>query len=152
MLFNYIKIAFRNLFRHKAFSLINISGLAIGMACSIFILLWVRDELSFDSQHAKADRIYRLTCNAGDFKAAVNSAGMAAGLKSQMPDIIDITRITKPESHLLEFGLHKFQEKQLLHADSNFLSVFSFPLIKGDRIKALADPGGILMTEDMARK
>ena len=70
MIFNYLKIAFRNLARHKAFSLINISGLAIGMACSIFILLWVRDELSYDQFHMHANRMYRLTCNAGDFKAA----------------------------------------------------------------------------------
>ena len=73
MLRNYFKIAFRNIVRHKAFAVINISGLAIGMACSIFILLWVRDELSYDDFHKDVDHIYRITCNAGDFKAAVNA-------------------------------------------------------------------------------
>ena len=73
--------------RHKAYSFINISGLAIGMACSILILLWVQNELSYDRFHKNADQVYRITCNAGDFKAAVNPAGMPAGLKAQMPVI-----------------------------------------------------------------
>jgi putative ABC transport system permease protein len=93
MLFNYLKIAFRNLLKHKAFSFINIAGLAIGMTCSIFILLWVREERSYDQFHAKADRIFRLTVNVGDFKAAVTPAGMAEGLKSGIPAIKNITRI-----------------------------------------------------------
>ncbi|HEY4935845.1 MAG TPA: ABC transporter permease [Puia sp.] len=152
MLFNYIKIAFRNLLRHKAFSFINIAGLAIGMTCSIFILLWVRDELSYDQFHEQANQIYRLTCNAGEFKAAVSPAGMAAGLKSEMPVIKNITRISKLQGTLFEVGNQKFQEKRLIYADSNFLQMFSFPLLKGDPKTALQNPDAILITADMARK
>jgi putative ABC transport system permease protein len=152
MLFNYIKIAFRNLLRHKAFSFINIAGLAIGMTCSIFILLWVRDELSYDQFHEHADQIYRLTADAGEFKAAVSPAGMAAGLKSEMPVIKNITRISKPQSVLFEVGNQKFQEKRMIYADSNFLDIFSFPLIHGDPKTALQNPDAILITEAIARK
>jgi putative ABC transport system permease protein len=152
MLFNYLKIAFRNLLRHKAFSLINITGLAIGMTCSIFILLWVRDELSYDKFHKNADQIYRLTCNAGDFKAAVSPAGMAEGLRSGMPAIKNITRISKAQNTLFQFGDYKFQEKRLIYADSNFLEMFDFPLLQGDPKTALQNPDGILITADMARK
>src|SRR5450631_2121500 len=152
MLINYLKIAFRNLARHKAFSFINIAGLAIGMTCSIFILLWVRDELSYDKFHNQADQIYRLTADASGFKAAVSPAGMAEGLKSQMPEIKNITRISKPQSTLFEIGNQKFEEKQLIYADSNFLEMFTFPLLKGVPKTALQNPGGILITADMARK
>ena len=152
MLLNYFKIAFRNLSRHKAFSLINIAGLAIGMACSIFILLWVRDELSYDQFHEKADRIYRLTCNAGEFKAAVSPAGFAYDLKSQLPEIKSLTRISKPQSALFSFGDHKFQEKNIIYADSNFFELFNFPMIRGNIKTALDKPDGILITTDMARK
>ncbi len=152
MLFNYLKTAIRNLVRHKAFSLINISGLAIGMACSIFILLWVRDELSYDQFHEKADRIYRMTCNAGDFKAAVSPAGFSADLKSRLPEIKNLTRISKPQSALFSSSDHKFQEKNIIYADSNVFELFNFPLVRGDVKTALDKPDGILITADMARK
>ena len=82
MLRNYIKIAFRNLLRHKAFSFINIFGLSIGMACSILILLWVHDELSYDKFHEGSDYIYRLTAELPqeNIKAAVSSAPIAPAI------------------------------------------------------------------------
>ena len=152
MLFNYLKIALRNLRKHKAFSVINVSGLAIGMTCSIFILLWVREELSFDRFNANADRLFRLTDNVGDFKAAVTPAGVAAGLKSQLPAIKNITRISKDHSAVFEVGALKFQEKRLIYADSNFLEMFNYPLLKGNKNTALQSPDGILITENVARK
>lgn len=152
MLKNYFKIAWRNLQRHKAYSLLNISGLAIGMACSILILLWVQNELSYDRFHANATEIYRLTDNAEDFKAAVTPAGMAAGLQSQMPEIKATVRISKPSNTLLETGNRKFEEKNVFYVDSNFLKVFSFQLLRGDRNKVLQNPNEILITEDMAKK
>ena len=79
MIKNYLKIAFRNIIRHKAFAAINIAGLAIGMACSIFILLWVQNERSYDRFNKNANEIYRIVAQAGDFKAAINPAPMVAG-------------------------------------------------------------------------
>jgi len=152
MLRNYLKIALRNLVRHKAYSILNISGLAIGMACSILILLWVQNESSYDRFHSNAAQLYRLTANAGDFKAAVSPAGMGAGLQAQMPEIRSSVRVTKPATELFETGDRKFEEGSVFYVDSNFLQVFSFALLRGDRMKALSRPDGILLTEDMAKK
>src|SRR6185503_8381946 len=109
---NYFKIALRNILRHKAYSILNISGLAIGMACSILILLWVQNELSYDRFNANADQLYRLTCSAGDFKAAVSPAGMAPGLQAEMPEIKATVRLSKPTTNLFEVGTRKFEEKR----------------------------------------
>ena len=152
MLKNYFKIAWRNIVRQKAYSLLNIAGLSIGMACSILILLWVQSELSYDRFHARADQLFRLTCNAGDFKTAVSSAGMARGLQAQLPQIKDGVRISKPFSFLFEVGEKKVEEKRVFYADSNFLEVFSFPLLAGNKATALKDPGAILITEETAVK
>jgi putative ABC transport system permease protein len=149
---NYLKIAFRNLIRHKAFSMINIAGLAIGMAASILILLWVQNELSYDRFHKNADQLYRITCNAGDFKAAVNPAGMPAGLQAQMPEIKSYVRLSHPSTNLLEVGDRKFVESRIFYADTNFLDIFSFPLVKGNPKTALQRIDGVLITEDMAKK
>ncbi|MEP7108290.1 MAG: ABC transporter permease [Ferruginibacter sp.] len=152
MIKNYFKIAFRNIIRHKAYSLINISGLAIGMACSILIFLWVQNELSYDRFHKNADLVYRIVCNAGDFKAAVNAAGMPAGLKAQMPVIKNTVRLSHVSTNLFEVGDRKFEEKRVFYVDSTFLEVFSFPLLKGSANTALQRVDGVLITEDMAKK
>jgi len=149
---NYLKVAWRNLVRHKAFSAINIAGLAIGMTCSIFIFLWVQHELSFDRFHANANNIYRLVCDAGEFKAAVNAAGMPGELKQKLPEIKNTTRITQQRTHVLETGNNKFEEQHLLYVDSTFLQVFTFPLAKGNVNTALFQPDAIILTEPLARK
>ena len=127
-------------------------GLAIGMGCSILILLWVQNELSYDRFHVNADQVYRITCNAGDFKAAVNPAGMPAGLKAQMPVIKNSVRLSTISTSLFEVGNRKFEEKRVFYADSTFLEVFTFPLVEGDAKTALQRIDGILITEDMAKK
>jgi len=152
MLKNYFKIAFRNIVRHKAYSAINIAGLAIGMASSILILLWVQNELSFDRFHKNAHEIYRLTASAGDFKAAVSPAGVPGELKQQLPVIKDFVRISHPSTILLENGNRKFEEKNTFYADTNFLQFFSFLLVKGNAATALQRPDAILITEEMAKK
>ena len=152
MIKNYFKIAFRNIVRHKAFSTINIAGLAIGMACSIFILLWVTNELSYDRFHKNAHEIYRITGKAGDFNAAVNCAGMPAELKAKMPAVKNYVRLSHPSTNVFETGTRKFEEKKVFYADSTFLQVFSFGLVKGNRETALMRPDAVLITEDMAKK
>jgi putative ABC transport system permease protein len=154
MLRNYIKIAFRNLLRHKAFSLINIGGLAIGMACSILILLWVQDELSFDRFHEHGERTYRLTASLSeiDVHAAVSSAPIAPALIDKMPEIEKIVRISGHRSDLIQVEDRMFEEKRILYADSNFLQFFTFPMLEGDVETALLHPEGIVLTEAMAKK
>lgn len=153
MLRNYFKIAFRNLLRHKAFSLINILGLAVGMGCSILILLWVQNEKSYDRFHAHADQIYRITVKAtDDFQAAVNPAGMPAELKARMPVIRNTVRLSHSVSSVFEVGDKKVEEKNGFYADTTFFQVFSFPLIMGDIRSVLSGPGNIVLSESMAKK
>ncbi|WP_290790293.1 ABC transporter permease [Flavihumibacter sp. UBA7668] len=152
MIRNYLKIAWRNLIKHKAFSGINIAGLAIGMASSILILLWVQNELSYDRFHSNADEIYRITAEASEFKAAVNPAGMPVGLKDELPAIKNYVRLSKPVKLLLKKDNQQFEEKRAFYADSSFLEVFSFPLVKGNKQTAMNQPNAILLTEAMASK
>ncbi len=151
MLTNYLVIACRNLLRHKAFSFINVFGLAIGMACSILILLWVQDELSYDRFHRRAGHLYRITCQASEAKAAVSPAALAGALKAQMPPVKNAVRLMNA-AHLLEVGNRKFEETRIFYVDASFLEMFSFPLREGDARTALQRPDGILITETMARK
>jgi predicted permease len=152
MIKNYFKIAFRNIIHHKAFATINIAGLAIGMACSIFIFLWVTNELSYDRFHKNANEIYRITADAGDFNAAVNCAGMPSELKAKIPAVKNFVRISHPSSTVFETSNRKFEEKQVFYADSTFLQVFSFTLLKGNRETALMRPDALVITEEMAKK
>ena len=152
MIKNYLKIAFRNITRHKAYSLINISGLAIGMACSILILLWVQNELSYDRFHKNANEIFRVTGSVADFKAAVNTAGMPAGLKAELPSVKNYVRLSHLTTTLLEAGENKFEERRTFYVDPTFMDMFSFPLIEGTRSSALARPDGIVLTQSMVKK
>lgn len=154
MLRNYLKIALRNLFRQKAFSFINISGLAIGMACSIMILLWVQHELSYDRFHRNADNLYRITASLADLDvhAGVTSTPLAQAIKAEIPEIRNTVRMSPPRGGLLQVGDRTFEEKRILYADSTFLEMFSFPLVAGNPETALYNPDGILITAEMAKK
>jgi putative ABC transport system permease protein len=149
----YFKLAYRNLIKDKLYSIMNISGLAIGLASSILILLWVQNEKSYDSFHKNAEQIYRITCDLGDSKSVGTPAGMPGALKTEMPAIKNTVRIVPAfPSVLLDFGGKKFEEKRVFYADPGFLDIFSFPLIKGDRITALTQIDAVLITEEMATK
>jgi ABC-type antimicrobial peptide transport system permease subunit len=152
MLRNYLKTALRNLWKNKGFSVINILGLTIGMASSLLILLWVRNELSYDRFNAHADRIYRITVEASGFKAAVNPLWMAPALQAAMPEIQSVMRVSRPSSVLFSAGTREFEESRVFYADSNFLQFFSYPLVAGDPKAALQRPDGVLLTSAMARK
>ena len=147
MLRNYFKIAFRNIVRHKAFATINIAGLAIGMACSIFILLWVQNELSYDKFHKNAATIYRLPGG-----GATNSGPMVPELKAKIPAIKNFVRFSQPAATVFARGTKTFEEKAVFYADSTLLQVFSFPLINGNAQTAMIRPDAVLITEDMAKK
>ena len=154
MIKNYFKIAWRNLKKNKGYAVINIGGLAIGMLCSILILLWVLNETSYDKFHKNSNSIYRLITNVDDldFKTAVTPAGMAEELQSEIPEIVSTVKLSKPMKGLFEVGMKKFEEQHVFYADANFLDMFTFPLLEGDPKTALANPDGILITEKTARK
>lgn len=152
MIRNYLKIAIRNIMRHKAFAMINIAGLAIGMTCSILILLWVRNEMSYDRFHANADKLYRVVCNIAQFKAAVTPYPVAQELQAKVPGVRRVIRIQPVNSIVFQSGDRRFEESEGMYVDSSFLQAFSFPLVKGDRNTALLKRDGILLTEKMAVK
>jgi len=147
MFTNYFKIAFRNIIRHKAFAAINIAGLAIGMACSIFILRWVQNELSYDRFHRNAAMIYRVS--AGGER---NSGPMVPELKAKIPAIKSYVRFSQPTSTVFSTDTKRFEEKAVFYADSTLLQVFSFPLVSGNAETALIRPDAVLITEDIAKK
>ena len=155
MLKNYFKIAIRNLLKNKAFSLINILGLSIGMAACIFILLWVQDELSFDTYHEKADRIYRLITrdqtDAADGSARVG-APWGPAMQQDYPEVADFVRFRYTGRSLVRYDDKTAFEEGGLFADSTIFNIFSFPLLKGNPETALTEPNSIVITEPLAKK
>ncbi|HTQ29527.1 MAG TPA: ABC transporter permease [Puia sp.] len=152
---NYLKIAFRNLWRHRVFSFINILGLTVGMTAFFLIFLYVRFELSYDAQHSKANRIYRIVCDIKTPTETINANGpsWAVGphIKNEFPEIETSVRIDNA-SLLVRKGDIKFQEENSLFADSDFFRVFDFKLLKGNPKTALEDPLSLVLTETTAKK
>jgi putative ABC transport system permease protein len=154
MIRNYIKIAFRNLFKDRFYSLLNILGLSIGITTSMLIMLFISDELSYDKFHKNADDIYRITTKGklGDeqvMNVAVTGAPVAETVKSYIPEVESVTRL-QPERLVFTHKEESLKEDKILLADSTFFDVFSFKLLEGDREKVLTDPYSIVMTEETA--
>src|SRR5688572_1410373 len=149
---NYLKLAFRNLSRQKAFSFINITGLACGLASSLIIFLWVLDEVSFDRFHQKVDRTYRLTAEASDLAVAITPAPVAPALRETFPEIEHITRLSMTRSTMMQAGEQKFEEKKVFYTEPSFFDVFDFKLLKGDAKTALIQANCVVITEEVARK
>src|SRR4249919_2279291 len=154
MIKNYLKVAFRNLIRNKAFTTINILGLAIGMASAILILLWVQNELSFDSFYKKTDRLY-VMYNRDKFDGVLHSWNttpkvMAPALKKDYPEVEDATRYSQV-TFLLTAGEKKFNLRGAF-TDSGFLKMFSLPLLKGNAEQTLNGTNNIVLTEKLAKK
>lgn len=156
MLKNYFKIALRNLVRYKTFSMINILGLAVGMACTILILLWVGDELSYDRFHEKSDRIYRLCSRIAMGNTIIDQTQtptlLPVILKNDYPEVEQTVRIGFPINVLGQYKEKSFMEHNMLPVDSTFFDVFSFKLIKGNKNTALTEPGTIVITEATAHR
>jgi putative ABC transport system permease protein len=156
MLKNYLKIALRNLLRHKGYSLINITGLAVGIACCLLILLYVQDELAYDRHHEKAEQIYRVVLDGRladkDFHFAVASAPLAVMLPKELPEVLASTRLQNRAGILVRHGEKRFTEDRIFYADSTMFGVFTMPLLLGNSQTALAQPNTIVLTAAMAAK
>ena len=155
MLKNYLTVAFRNLFRQKVYSFINISGLAIGIATCVLILSFVRFELSYDTYHEKADRIYRVVHDriASDgqvVSTAISQQPLVSALQAEFPEVVQAVRFVRGRT-VISHENKRFQEN-ILFGDASALEVFDFPLIKGDRHTALQAPYSVVLTEKAARK
>jgi hypothetical protein len=152
---NYVKTAWRNLNRQKGYSFLNIAGLAIGMACSFLILLWVGHETSFDRFHANADRIYRVIMeesheNGVDIHPWLPFP-LGQALRERFPEIIASTR-TASDNFMVRYMDKTHSELGFLFVDPSFFTLFSFPFTKGNPAKALDDPACIVITDRMAEK
>lgn len=158
MIKNYLKIAIRNLRKHRGYAFINIFGLALGMASCIAITLYVQDEVSYDQFFEEADRIYRVALDVSlqgeAMQTAYTSRPLAATLMADVPEVEQATRLwyDPSGSMVVRHEAQRFPEDRLFFADSNFFEVFSIPLIQGDPKTALRDPFTIVLTESTARK
>jgi putative ABC transport system permease protein len=157
MLKNYLKIAVRNLIKHKLFSVINISGLAIGITCSILIILFVNYESSYDAYHKKADRTYRLAVSAliGDTKIdqTYSSAITFTKLMEDFPEIetgVKFLKFNDPTPVYIDKKI--FYESKIYAVDSVFYDVFTIPFLKGNPKTVLAEPNSIVLSRKSALK
>lgn len=155
MLKNYFKIALRNLWKHKVFSLINIMGLTVGMSACLLISMYVNFELTYDAFHSRADRIYRLVTDvktpSETINAGITSWAYAPNIKQDFPEVEAYTRISGG-SFLVRKGDLKFQEQNTVFADSTLFKVFDFKLKQGNPASALKEPLSLVFTEKAARK
>ncbi len=157
MIKNYLKIALRNIKKYKAYSFINILGLAIGISCCLLILLFVQDELSYDRYHDKADRIYRLVDsfdvdNPRGRHYALSSAPFAPALKKEFPEVEDAVRLFSGRGRLVEYGEKKYYEYGLFFSDPSLFRIFTFSLIEGNPETALNAPHSLVISESTALK
>jgi putative ABC transport system permease protein len=152
---NYLKITFRNLRKYKGYSAINISGLAIGIACCLLILVYVRHQLSYDDFHANADRTVRVNMELGDRSVAVTPSMVGPTLNQISPNVEQWVRLYEPTRYnpaIISADQSKFQEEHFFYADSSFFDVFSFEFITGDPQTALEAPRSLVLPRSNAVK
>ena len=165
MLHHFFQIAWRNLKKRKLSGFINITGLSIGMACCLLIMLYVKNELSYDRYHTKADRIYRVTQAFRSVQKGENPgppspqelwvwgcAPLAPALQADFPEIEKIVRFMSPNSILLQHGDKRIQQDNLICMDSTAFDVFSWKMIYGNPHTALVAPYSIVLTRSVAEK
>jgi putative ABC transport system permease protein len=152
---NYLKSAWRNLLHNKIYALINILGLSLGLACVTMIMLYVKDELSFDRFHKNGNSIYRIFSEASGPDGNMRRMGITGGIQGplftqKIPEIREFVRVQGGYGNLKKGN--EIIQPVILKADSNFFSVFSFPLLSGNPKTALLQPNSIVITEDAAKK
>jgi putative ABC transport system permease protein len=153
---NYFITAIRNLLRNKIYSVINILGLSFGLACAMLIILYVKDEVSYDRFNEKKDQIYRITAQMLDeqrhevFKSGKTGMLHGPSFKQDIPEINEFVRVSKDE-HVIKVD-DKIFNQPVIFADDNFFSVFSFPLISGDPKKVLTNLNSMVVSDEIAKK
>ena len=148
MLRHLFKIAVRSLWKHRGYSAINVVGLAMGMAFTIMILLWVRFEVQFDRFHENADSLYLVAFKARDdsFFGDQTVGATAKHLREEYPEVTHATRVTTISWRRLHYGENRFVSGGR-YVDPDFLRMFSIPLLRGNPETALSDPHSIVLTE-----
>lgn len=156
MLRNFLKITFRNLYKNPFFTVINIAGLAVGMTCVLFIIFFVKDELSFDRHSSQSESIYRMYVDARfmgkEFITAMTGGPIGPGYKNEFPEILDYVRIMDDGLSFIEYEKISYKEPRVFFADSNFFKFFSLPLVRGNVVDVLNSPDEIAISEKIALK
>ncbi|MDH4272745.1 MAG: ABC transporter permease, partial [Candidatus Aminicenantes bacterium] len=156
LLKNSLKITYRNFKRQKLYTVINLAGLAVGMACFILIMTYVHFETGYDSFHEHAGRIYRLTMagtlSRQDFNLATSNGAIAPDLMRELPEIESVVRLRQRYRTPVEYGDKLFFEQGILWADATAFDVFSYRLLKGDPGTALAAPFSAVLTRETAER
>jgi ABC-type antimicrobial peptide transport system permease subunit len=153
MVKHYYKIALRNILRQKGFSFINIAGLTIGMACFIFIMIWIQHELSYDQFHEKKDQLFRILYKMpnGRYSSAVSYA-MPPVLKDKYPEVTDMARVWPWHRSLVKYKEKRFEENRIYLTDPGFFEMFTFQLVHGNLENALPNKNSIVLTQKTAHR
>lgn len=156
---NYLTVAFRNILKHKFFSLINIAGLVIGMSCCLLLFVYVQDELSYDTFHKDYQQIYRIALHGriGGQEMTTSNSSLPVGpaMKAEIPGVEEFLRLkfaTVGAGYAIRYEDKVFTEEKVILADSNFFTFFNFPLIQGDPKSVLNEPNTMVVTEQFAQK
>src|SRR5579871_353662 len=147
---NYFKTAFRNFARNKVYSCINVAGLSLGLACAMLIMLYVKDEVSFDRFHRNVNNIYRIVSKSSEHNMVMTGPLQGPRFSQNVPGIRSFVRIRNGAEDIKKGNY--VQSQDLVFVDSNFFSVFTFPLLSGDAKTCLTEPHSIVLTEDIARR
>src|SRR4030042_5126340 len=153
---SFLRLTFRNILKHKGFALINITGLATGLAASLLIILWIQDELSYEKFNNNAENIYRVEEDqfySGErYHVTVTPHPSGPVWKEKIPEIVEQTRINRLPRILFRQGETVFFESSVVAADSGLFKVFTFPILLGDPETVLSAPHSIVLTEKLAKK
>ncbi|MCD4731481.1 MAG: ABC transporter permease, partial [Bacteroidales bacterium] len=156
MLKNQVKYSFRAFKRQKSYVIINVLGLAIGLACSLIIALFIIHELSYDQYNEKKDRFYRVILNGkiGGQEVTVTSTASVIGptMFNEFPEVENFLRLNGWGETIIRYNDHNFTESDFLEADSSFFDFFSIPLLQGHKDKVLNEPHTLVISETTAQK
>jgi putative ABC transport system permease protein len=156
-----MKLASRNVWKHRGYSLINVLGLAMGLACSLLIILYVTNELQYDAYHKDADRIHRIAVHGksalGEYKMAISPSPLVPELKANYPQIESAARVISADSQiqqtlLIQYEKTKFYEEDVWFVDPDIFNVFDIKFIYGDPETAISAPDKVVITQSMAKK
>ena len=157
MIKSYFKIAFRNLTKNKGISFINITGLAIALACSVLIILYIQNELSYDMQHPEAEKIFRVLTIDKALGVSSNLVGitlpaLGPAMKEEFPEVTESVRLSRSGKDLVEYNHKTLYTTDLVYAEPSLFKVFNFNLVTGDKNTVLTNPNTAVLTETIASK
>src|SRR5574341_1782500 len=156
MLKNYLKIALRNLLKHKAYSFINIAGLALGMACCMALILFIQHEFSYDRHHEHAEQIYRMSTRSVIFGREIlwtyTQGAFARVLKGDYPEVLYASRFGRSQNVDLRLDENIVKETNFYWADQDILDIFTFEILRGNKAELLKNPQSVIITDEIAQK